>query len=157
MPPPLSLQLSRRVRQLLPVIRGGVASGLSSRAINDAIRNSTGSGIRRQVLLDIMREIRGIQQAGDRLKNVRLDRVPDPSRVRRALTPIRREFGSTVRISGLDLNTGQSLTRHVTVTHDAVLTRGEIEDIALGFLEDDKEEYPIVLTAVLLVEQVRRA
>lgn len=157
MPPPLSLQLSARVRALLPVIRGGVASGLSSRAINDAIRNATGSGLRRQVLLDVMREIRGIAQAGDRLKNVRFDRVPDPGRVRRALTPIRREFGSTVRVSGRLLDTGEAITRHVTVTHDDILTRGEIEDIAAGFIEEDEAEYGIALTAVLLVEQVRRA
>lgn len=142
---------------MLPSIERGVAAGLSSRAIGIAIKNATGTGIRRQVLLDIMREIRGISSFGENLQFVRLDRRPDPSRVPTALTPIRRAFGSTVRIEGRLLGTGESIIRHVQVTHDSVLTRGQIEDIAAGFLEDEESEYGIDLTRVLLVKQVRRA
>lgn len=154
---PLSLQLTSRVRGLLPIIESGVASGLSSRTINEAIRAATGTGLRRQVLLDIMRDMRGIAQAGEGLQFVRLDRAPDPTRVPRALTPIRRAFGSTVRVEGVLLSTGQAVTRFVQVTHDSVLTRGEIEDIAAGFLEDEEAEYGIELDRVLLVRQVQRA
>lgn len=104
-----------------------------------------------------MREIRGIQTAGESLQFVRLDRAPNPTRVPTALTPIRRAFGSTVRIEGSLLDTGERVTRHVQVTHDGVLTRGQIEDIAAGFLEDEESEYGISLERVLLVQQVRRA
>ena len=154
---PLSLTLSSTVRRLLPIIESGVAAGLSSRAINAAIKTATGTGVRRQVLLDIMREMRGIQTAGESLQFVRFDRAPNPARVPTALTPIRRAFGSTVRIEGRFLSTGERVVRHVQVTHDSVLTRGEIEDIAAGFLEDEESEYGIVLERVLLVKQVRRA
>lgn len=157
MPPPLSLQLSARVRRLLPSIESGVAAGLSSRAINEAIRRATGTGIRRQVLLDIMREIQGIQRAGDLLRFVRRDRVPTPGRVPVALTPIRRALSSTVRVIGRLLTTGEAISRFVQVTHDDILTRGQIEDIATGFIEDDQDEYGIVLESVLLTRQVRRA
>ena len=157
MPSPLSLRLSSRVRRLLPIIESGVASGLSSRAINTAIQQATGAGLRRQVLLDVIREIRGIQIVGESLQFVRLDRRPDPARIPTALTPIRRAFGSTVRIEGRLLETGELVTRHVQVTHDSVLTRGQIEDIAAGFLEDEEGEYGIDLTRVLLVKQVKRA
>lgn len=154
---PFIFKLTARQRRLLPSIRGGVAAGLGSRAINAAITAATGTGIRRQVLLDIMREIRGVQAAGERLQFVRLDRVPDPTRVPTALTPIRRAFGSTVRVEGVLLDTGERAVRHVQVTHDDILTRGQIEDIAAGFITDDEAEYGIELDRVLLVQQVRRA
>lgn len=154
---PLSLRLSARVRSLLPIIESGITSGLSSRAINAAIQRATGTGVRRQVLLDIMREISGIRRHGDTLRFVRRDRVPNPNRVPLALTPIRRAMSSTVRVSGTLLSTGENITRFVQVTHDDILTRGEIEDIAAGFIEEDKDEYGIALETVLLVSQVRRA
>ncbi len=157
MPLPFSLSLTARVRRLLPTIESGVASGLSSRAINEAITRATGSGIRRQTLLDIMREMRGIQTVGETLQFVRLDRAPNPARIPTALTPIRRAFGSTVRVEGSLLDTGERIVRHVQVTHDGILSRGEIEDIAAGFLEDEEAEYGISLERVLLVRQVRRA
>lgn len=157
MPPPLSLTLTARVRRLLPTIQGGVAAGLGSRAINDAIRAATGTGIRRTDLLRVMREIRGVQEAGDRLKFVRRDRTPDPNRVPTALTPIRRRFGSTIEVRGRLLDTGESITRFVQVTHDQPLDRGALEDIGAGFIEDDVDEYGIALDSVLLVRQVKRA
>lgn len=104
-----------------------------------------------------MREIRGVQTAGDALKFVRRDRVPDPNRTPAALTPIRRALSSVVRVDGVLLTTGESISRFVTVTHDDVLSRGQIEDIAVGFIEEDVDEYGIALDSVLLVSQVRRA
>lgn len=162
MPLPLSLTLTARVRRLLPIIERGVASGLSSRAINTAITTATGTGIRRQVLLDVMRDLRGVQTAGEALRFVRLDRVPNPLRVPTALTPIRRAFGSTVRIEGTLLGTGERVTRFIQVTHDSVLTRGEIEDIASGFFDEDEDEQfdstsGVEMDSALLVRQVRRA
>ncbi len=154
---PFSFSLSTRVRRLLPTITRGVSAGLSSRAINAAITAAEGSGLRRQVLLDVMREIRGIQSVGESLQFVCLDRIPNPSRIPTALTPIRRAFGSTVRVQGTLLGTGELVTRHIQVTHDTVLTRGQIEDIATSFIEDEEAEYGIDLERVLLVRQVRRA
>ena len=162
MPSPLSLRLTARVRRLLPIIEGGVASGLSSRAINPAIRNATGTGIRRQELLDVIREIKGIQKHGDTLKNVRLDRRPDPRRTPRALTPISTAISSTVSFKGRLLGTGELVTQHVQVVHDSILTRGQIEDIAAAFFEEEQDEQfkstaGIELDSVLLVKQVQRA
>ena len=159
---PFSVRLSSRVRRLLPIIESGVASGLSSRAINTAIQQATGTGIRRQVLLDVMREISGIQKHGQTLKNVRLDRRPDPRRTPRALTPISTAFSSTVEIKGRLLGTGEPVTQHVQVVHDAVLTRGQIEDIASAFFEEVQEDQfkstsGVELDSVLLVKQVQRA
>lgn len=157
MPPPLSSTLTARLRGLLPIIESGVVRGLSSRAINSAIQRATGTGIRRQVLLDVIRQVRGIQTAGDALRFVRLDRVPDPSRTPIALTPIRRALSSTVRVDGILLTTGERISRFVQVTHDDILTRGQIQDIAAGFIEGDVDEYGILLDSVILTRQVRRA
>ena len=162
MPPPISLRLTSRQRGLLPTIRSGVASGLSSRSINDAIRRATGTGINRQVLLDVMREMRGIQKHGETLKFIRKDRIPDPTRVRTALTPIRRAFSSTVEVRGFLLGTGERIIRNIQVTHDVPLTAGNIENIAASFFDDAQEDQfdstaGMVLESALLVEQVRRA
>lgn len=157
MPPPFIASLGSRARSLLPIIQSGVSSGLGSRAINDAIRRATGTGLRRQTLLDIMRQLRGIEEAGERLRFVRRDRTPDPTRVPEALTSIRRRFGSTVRIEGVLADTGERITQHVQVTHDEPLTRGELEDTAAGFIEDDPEGYGILIDRVLLVRQIQRA
>lgn len=162
MPPPLSLRLTSRQRGLLPIIRSGVASGLSSRSINAAIRRAEGVGMNRQILLDVMRELSGIKKHGETLRFVRLDQRPDPNRLKAAITPIRRGLSSTVRVRGFLLGTGQRVERFVQVTHDAVLTRGQIEDIASSFFDDAQEDQfsstsGMELESTLLVEQVRRA
>lgn len=158
--PPLSARLTSRVRRLLPTIEGGVAAGLSSRAINDAIRLAEGTGIRRQVLLDVIREIKGIESAGEQLQFVRLDRSPDPGRTPNAITPIRRRFGSTIRVDGFLTGTGEAVTRFVQVTHDDVLTRGQLEDAAASFFEGEElgdSASGVELQRLLLIRQVKRA
>ncbi len=104
-----------------------------------------------------MRSIRQIETVGESLQFVRFDRVPNPDRTPLALTRIRRRFGSTVRLQGRLVTTGESVTMHVQVTHDEPLTRGEIELAALGFVDDDPEGYGLDIDRALLVRQVRRA
>lgn len=154
MPPPLLSTLSARARTAFPIIQGGVRQGLSANVIQGVLR-SQNLGIRRQSLLDIIRGVRGIEVAGARLRTLRRDFTPDPRRLPDALTKLRRPFSFTVRISGFDLSTGEDIVRHVNVSLDDPLTRGQIENIGLSFIDADSERYGLAVTDVLLESGVK--
>jgi len=153
-PPPLLSTLSGRAREAYPIIKGGVGRGLTANQIQTVLR-SQGLGIRRQSLLDIVRGVRGIEVAGARLRTLRRNFTPDPRRLPDALTKIRRAFSFEVRISGIDLSTGEDIVRHVSVSLDDPLTRSQIENIGLGFIEEELERYGLAVTDVLLTSGVK--
>ncbi len=154
MPPPLLSTLPARARLAFPIIQGGVRRGLSANSIQSLLR-SEGLGIRRQSLLDIIRAERGIETASSRLRAMRRDFTPDPRRLPDALTKLRRAFSFQVKIRGFDLSTGEDITRFVSVALDDPLTRAEIENIGLGFIEDDMERYGLAVTDVILDRGVK--
>jgi len=127
---------------------------LTANQIQTVLR-SQGLGIRRQSLLDIVRGVRGIEVAGARLRTLRRNFTPDPRRLPDALTKIRRAFSFEVRISGIDLSTGEDIVRHVSVSLDDPLTRSQIENIGLGFIEEELERYGLAVTDVLLTSGVK--
>jgi len=129
MPVPFLATLTPRVRSLFPLIERGVLSGLSSRSINASIAAATGSGIRRQVLLDIRREILNVVRASDALKSIRKDRVPNPARLPDALTKIRDRFSFRVKLTGLDTITGDERSIFVTISSPTPLSANELEDL----------------------------
>jgi len=148
-PPPLLSTLPARARLAYPIIQGGVRRGLSANSIQSLLR-SEGLGIRRQSLLDIIRAERGVAATSAPLQSMRRDFTPDPRRLPDALTKLRRAFSFSVKISGFDLSTGEAITRFVSVALDDPLTRSEIENIGLGFIEEDMERYGLAVTDVLI-------
>ena len=147
---PFLATLNARARQAYPIIQRGVSQGLSANVLQTTL-SAAGLGIRRQTLLDTIRAIRGVEAAGTRLRNLRLDRVPDPRRMPEALTTLRRSFSFRVQLRGVEIDTGNPFTRHVTVALDSPRTRAEIERIAEQFVVDEPERYGIDLAEVLLV------
>ena len=154
MPPPLLSTLPARARLAFPIIQGGVRRGLSANSIQNLLR-SEGLGIRRQSLLDIIRAERGIEVASSQLRTMRRDFTPDPRRLPDALTKLRRPFSFQVKIRGFDLSTGEDITRFVNVSLDNPLTRAEIENIGLGFIEEDMERYGLAVTDVIIDRGVK--
>lgn len=154
MPPPLISTLSKAARAALPIIQRGVREGLSGNSILSALRAS-GMGIRRQVLLDIIRAERGIISAGKHLSSIRLGFVPDPRRLPDALTKMRRSFSFTVRIRGTDISTGASIEQNISVALDRPLTRSQIESIAVDFIDADFDRYGIDIFDVTLIRGVQ--
>ena len=149
MPPPLLSTLSQRARTAFPIIRGGVARGLSANSIQSLLR-AEGLGIRRTDLLSIIRAERGIEVAASRLRTMRRDRSPDPRRLPDALHKIRRAFSFDVKISGFDLETGADVTQFVNVALDDPLTRGEIENLALSLIDAQAQRYGFAVTDVII-------
>ena len=62
--------LSKAAKANYSIIQSGVARGLSSKAINQNIIDSTGKGLRRTDLLSGMRLSGGIQTAGRNIGNM---------------------------------------------------------------------------------------
>ena len=125
--------LSDLARQAYPIIQRGVREGLSSRALDEVIRNAFGESIRRQTLLDVMRFERNVEEAGSRLKFLGLDSYPNPDRLPEAVTALRREFSFVVEVRGT--RAGLSTVQHVTVTSDSVLSRAQMQDLAIEAVE----------------------
>lgn len=131
----LAARLPIRVAQNIGIIRGGVARGMSSEAIQGLIRGTGQAGIRRQDLLQGIRHVRGIEESGTRISNVGLDRFPDPSRISQARGPMISNFSYDVRI-GSRLNADGSLNkRFITIRSDRNLTPRNILDEAEAALE----------------------
>ena len=151
---PFLLKLSPRARRASPLIRRGVREGVSSRQMTRILQKA-GLGIRRQTLLDIMRLMEGEAAIGPVLSALGINRLPNPMRLPPALTKIRRAFSFTVRVRGLDVESGISSERFVTVTTDTLLTRGELEALAQEAIETDLNRYQLTVSAALLVGGLR--
>ena len=154
MPPPLLETLNPRQRRAFPIIQGGVARGLTGNQIGRLLRLQD-LGINNVVLQRIIRAERGVEIASARLRSMPRHLAPDPRRLPDALHKILRPFSFRVKIRGFDLNTGEGAERFVNVVLDDILTRGEIENMGLGFIDIDKEGYGFAVTDVLLDRGVK--
>lgn len=151
---PFLAGLSLRARRASPIIRRGVREGVSSRQLTSILQKA-GLGIRRQTLLDIMRLVEGEAAIGPVLSALGINRRPNPLRLPPAITKIRRAFSFTVRVRGLETDTGAALEQFVTVTSDTLLTRGEIEALAEQAVERAVDRYNLSLSDTLLMGGVR--
>ena len=151
---PFLLKLSSRARRASPMIRRGVREGVSSRQMTRILQKA-GLGLRRQTLLDIMRVMGEEAAIGPVLSALGVGRRPNPFRLPPAITKIRRAFSFTVRVQGLETDTGAPVERFVTVTSDTLLTRGEIEALAEQAIETDLDRYKISESAFLLTGGMR--
>jgi hypothetical protein len=152
---PLIVALTRAARIAMPFIERGVAEGLSSRSIERAIRAGGLAAPRRQVLLDIMRGYREIAERSSVLKYLKLENRPDVSRMASALTRIQRAYSFTMEVRGVISGTNEPLVRHVTVSSDSVLTRGEMEESAATAVLSGQERYGIEVTQILPIRAVK--
>jgi len=156
---PLAFSLNRLQRAALPIIRGGVAKGLSSRIINTIIGSALGSGINRNLLLKIIRAEKGIKATTPKLKFLRLTDFPNANTLPESITRQARKFRFIVEVRGTLIDTGESIVQNITVSTDTVLTRGEIESIAENFVVEGDERYGIDVNNVVLItgEQAGKA
>ena len=132
--------LSPATRDNYRFIQQGVAQGLSSTAINTALRLETGKGIRRQDLLQGMRVARGVQTQGRNIANVRKDRRPTYSQFP-TFAPVTstKKYLVQYEVRWRDPTTGVTGTRYITVGTDAELTAGELDQAAQNAYEEGQE------------------
>lgn len=132
--------LSARVQSNMGIIRAGVNQGLSSSAIQSAIRATGQLGIRRVDLLQGIRYARGIAESGLQIRSVGRDRFPDPMRIEQSKTPMLSNYSYDVRVRALDGRSGKVVNRFVTVRSDRNLTPRMIEDEAQRAIDEAPEE-----------------
>lgn len=154
MPPPLLSTLSGRARQAYPIIRRGVREGLSGNQIQTLLR-AADLGIRRLSMQAIVRAERGVQVAGAQLRFLNRRFTPDPRRIPEALTTLRRAFSFTVRIRGVDTQTGEDVERFVNISINRPISRASLEQIGFDFSQPEPEQYGLAVTEVLLIEAVK--
>ncbi len=136
--------LNKLARQALPLIRGGVSKGMSSKAISDTLKTTFGESIRRSTLLNIIRRYKNIDTVGAQLKFLPRLARPNPLRLPAAITTIRRKYSFIIRIVGNIEGTLERATQMVAVSTNEILTRIELETMGLKALLDNPEKYPII-------------
>lgn len=151
---PFLAGLSARARRAYPIVRRAVREGLSANQTQLLLQRND-MGFRRRVLLDMFRFEKGIQLKNVPLRTLGRSRFPDPSRLGEAITKIRRAFSFQLEVSGASIQTGETLTRFVTVTTDRLMTRAELEDMAGRTVAGDTSAYELDLQAVQLVGGLR--
>ena len=132
----------------LSFLRSGVLKGLTLDQLASDIRTLRPGGLRRQALVRIRQDIRGITQAGGQLKN--LPRNFKPLRRSIPTTP-QRVYGKVI---GYDEDAQHIKDIWVNFGTDTILTREEMEDriaeIADGFvMKYGVEDYDIELTGIV--------
>jgi len=150
LPAAVLTRLPKSARLAYPFVKRAVSEGLSANAALKAWRES-GGAIRRQTFLDLYRTVKGVEQAGARLRNLPLHSRPNPDRLPPAVHPILRRYSFEVRLRGVDSYTGETVERYITVSSNDLLTRREIELKAEEAVERFPENYPFILESALLV------
>ena len=133
--------LSTATRANYRFIQQGVAQGLSAKKINEALRVTTGIGIRRQDLLQGMRVARGVRTEGLNIANVRKDRRPSYDRFLK-FNPVTstKKYLIQYEVRWIDPDSGRTGSRFITVGTDQRLTAGELDSEALEAYEKGQAE-----------------
>ena len=134
--------LSAATRRSYSIIQAGVAQGLSARAVNEAVRAATGTGIRRTDLLQGMRLAGGVQQAGRNIANVGFDRRPNYGTLP-AFSPVssNKKYLIQYEVRWTDSVSGESGSNFITIGTDQTLTRLELDLAAVeAWVEGQSQE-----------------
>jgi hypothetical protein len=114
---PLLALLPKSARQALPIIQGGVARGLSSRAITQSILEAGIKISRGRSVLPAMRAIKQLEQQGSNIQFIANRNRINVNRLPPAMTNIKRRYSYRVRIQGIGLD-GQPQSQYLFVSTD---------------------------------------
>lgn len=151
---PFLSTLTATARFAYPIIQAGVRQGLASRAVATALQEA-GLGIRRAVLLDIMRRERTIVRHGLNMRFLPFNRAPNPLRLPTALTKLRRTYSYIVEAFGTDLGTGQLRKQTITIASSKLLTRGDAEALAEQYAQGQFDSGQLEVDRVQLINVMK--
>lgn len=147
--------LTGAAARALPFIEKLVGQGATTSRIQSTL-SAAGMGVRRQDLLAAVRGVRGAEAAADRLKFIRSDFRPQPSMLPHAVTRQLRDFSFRVRIEGVNTFNGLREIRTFNVSTNELLSRDEIEEVALGYSTDEESYTPFEPDSVNLISATRK-
>ena len=127
----LAAGLSARARQNIQLIRGATNRGLTIPQTQALITQKQGRGMRRIDLSRAMNYSRGLTETGVYLRNVGLDRRPNPRRLATSIAQMTKRYRFEVKVNGIDTRTGLPREEFYTIRGNSDLTRREIEEKAL--------------------------
>lgn len=154
---PFLYTFGRSALAAYPFILRGTRQGLSSRAIESAIRASGLPISRGRTILPIMRRLEQLEAAGRAIRFIPKSNTINVDRLPEAITRLRREFSYSVRVTGIDPS-GRTTSRFVTVSTDNPgLTPGEIEQLAADAVGPDGGSGPMMQVQATLQSGVRRS
>ncbi len=133
--------LPKAARLFYPIALKGVSEGIAANTILKAY-SAAGPGIRRTLGLEVVRRVRGVERASRAFKGMRLDLHPDVSRIPEGGTKMGWNLSYKIEYQAVT-SEGKSLTAHVTVVSDEVITRRQAEEMAASFFAKTPEEYGI--------------
>tara|TARA_B100001059_G_scaffold20137_2_gene16358 strand:- start:1307 stop:1831 length:525 start_codon:yes stop_codon:yes gene_type:complete len=114
---PLLALLPRSARQALPIIQGGVARGLSSRAITQSILEAGIKISRGRSVLPAMRAIKQLEQQGSNIQFVANRNRINVNRLPPAITYTKARYTYRVRMAGIGLD-GKPQSQYLYITTD---------------------------------------
>jgi len=151
---PFLSTLTKTARFAYPIIQAGVREGLASRAMATALQEA-GLGIRRAVLLDLMRRERAFIQHGLNMRFLPFNRLPNPLRLPTAITKLRRTYSYVVEAFGTDLGTGQLRKQTITIASSKLITRGAAETLAEQFAQGQFDSGQLEVDRVQLINVMK--
>ena len=154
MPVPFLSTLTKSARFAYPIIQRGVREGLASRSIATAL-SEAGLGIRRSILLDIMRRERSLVKHALNMRFLPRNRMPNPLRLPTSITKLRRAYSYVIEAFGTDLGTGQLRKQTITVSSSKLLTRGDAENLAEQYAQGQYDSGQLEVDRVMLVNVMK--
>jgi len=156
MPVPFINTLPKSVRQALPIIRGGVAQGLSSRAITRTIRDA-GIRISRGSVLPAMRALNQLEAQGRAVRYVSGSSRINTRRLPPAVTNLKRAYRYRIRLEGINPG-GQAETKYIYITtDDPNFTPDMIEDEASNAIDGNAANYGLDEISIFIEHGEQRA
>lgn len=157
MPVPFLYTLPKTARLWYSTILAGTRRGLSSRAIERAIRKVGGIISRGRSILPLMRRMKTLETQGRAVRFIPKGNVINVNRLPESITLIGNRYTYNVRVVGRDA-LGDLKTRFSNVTTNRNnLTPGEIEEMAMEDWEQSDKRYQLTDTHFTLVEGMQRA
>lgn len=135
--------LPKSARAAFPIIRRGVAEGLSSRVIEQRVRQAGLKISRTRSILPIQRALKKLEAQGRNVRFVSGSNVINAKRLPPALNALTTQYRYRVRVAGIENGVfGQRGFLSVS-TDDGFLTPDMIKDQALGIMKENPKKYPL--------------
>lgn len=151
--------MSKTAKLFFPFAQASVARGISANSIIESFKLAGGGvgrkGIRRQIGLEVIRRVRGVEKKVSATKYIRKDRRHDISTIPTSLTDLLHDFSHKVRYQGVT-SEGTPFESFVTVSTDDRISPSDALNTAMEFLDASPEEYGIAEIGNLYYEGVKK-
>lgn len=135
--------LSDRGQEVLSFLEKGASDEMSGAAVLRELRFQD-LGYTTSVFYEDYRTVLSAQQQFDNMKYISRNNTIGKEWYVKAGTPLSTNYQTVIGMEGIDTDTGAKTTRYVTVAHDSMLTRGELEDKAMEVAFDTSPTFDII-------------